>query len=138
VVLPHRIEMGTMWSPFFLLASRGGFGRHPRCLDYSIRSYAARADTNTLGFAVHHGSHSLQIGKPTPLGLVVGMTDIVTSHGSLATDFADAGHMRATLKLNFEKKLMTQQATYAGPEVQGLDQQLTEPNIGESDKCLLR
>ncbi len=112
--------MGTEWSPFFLLASRGEFSCNPGCFDHPIRSDTAGANTNSLGFAIHHGSHSLQIGKPTPLGLVVGMTDVVASPGSLATNLADAGHMRATLKLNFKKRLTTQQPTYARPIVQGL------------------
>jgi hypothetical protein len=126
VVLPHENQMGTQRSPFFLLASRGEFGWYPRRFDHSIRSYATRADANTLGLAVHQGSHSLQIGKPTPLGFVVGVADIVSSPGSLATDFANTGHMYATLTLNFEKKLTTQQATYSRPGVQGLERQRTE------------
>ncbi len=93
-------KMGTEWSPFFLIACRGDFGGHPWCFDHPIRSDATGANTNSLGFTIHQGSHSLQIGKPTSLGFVVGMTDIIASRGSLATNLTDAGHMRATLKLN--------------------------------------
>jgi hypothetical protein len=118
--MPPRNQMGTQRSPFFLLASRGEFGHHPRRLSHPIRSNTTGADANTLGLAVNHGSHSLQIGKPTTLGLIVGMTDIVASPGSLATNLADAGHKSTTLKLNFEKKLTTQQATYAKLFIQGL------------------
>ena len=105
MVSPHRNEMGTFWSPFFLLASRGQFGGDPRRFYHLIRSYTASTDTNTLGFAVDHGSHSLQIGKPTSLHFVVGMTDIVASAGSFTTNLADAGHIRATLKLDSREKL---------------------------------
>ncbi len=129
MVLPPENRMGTQRSPFFLLASGCEFGRHPRCFGHAIRSDATRADSNTLGFAVHDGSHSLQIGKPTPLGFIVGVADIVSSRGSLATDFANSGHMYATLTLNFVKKLMTQQATYVRSEVQGLEPQPTELNF---------
>jgi len=121
VVMPLENQMGTLWSPFFLLASRGELGWPPRCFSHLIRSDATRTNTNTFGFAVHHGSHSLQVGKPTSFGLIVGMTDIVASSGSLATNLTNAGHMRATQQLNFKKKVTTQQATYAGPEVQGLN-----------------
>ncbi len=63
-------------------------------------------------------------GKPTSLGFVVGMTDIVSGRRSFATDLTDAGHMRATLKLNSNyEKLMTQQATQARPFLQGLSLQ---------------
>ena len=112
--------MGTLWSPFFLLASRGEFGRNPRCFGHPIRSNTTGADANTFGLAIHQCSHSLQIGKPTSLGFVVGMADIIASLGSLATNLTDAGHMRATLKLNSKKKLTTQQATQARPFLQGL------------------
>ena len=114
-------EMGTEWSPFFLLGCCGSFGGNPRCFDHPIRSDAACANPNSLGFAVYQGSHSLQIGQPTSLGFVVGMTDIVAGRRSLATDLTDAGHMLATLKLNSGyEKLTTQQATQARPFLQGL------------------
>jgi hypothetical protein len=114
-------EMGTEWSPFFLLACRDGFGAYPWRFDHPIRPDTTGANTNALGFPIHDGSHALQIGKPTSLGSVVGMTDIVASSGSLATNLTNAGHMRATLKLNFGyEKLTTQQATQARPFLQGL------------------
>jgi len=113
-------EMGTEWSPFFLLACRSEFGGYPGCFDHPVRSDTAGANTNSLGLTVYQRSHSLQIGKPTSLGFVVGMTDIIASLGSLATNLTDAGHMRATLKLNSKKKLTTQQATQARPFLQGL------------------
>ena len=111
-------KMGTDWSPFFLLACRGEFGSAPGCFDHPIRSDAADTNTNALGLAIHNGSHALQIGEPTPLGFIVGMTDIVASPGSLATNLADAGHMRATRTLNFKEKITTKKATYTGPMVQ--------------------
>lgn len=114
-------EMGTEWSPFFLLGCCGRLGSHPRSFGHPIRSDATSAHANSFGFTVHKGSHSLQIGKPTSLGFVVGMTDIVAGRRSLATNLTDAGHMRATLKLNSSyEKLMTQQATQARPFLQGL------------------
>ena len=116
-----KTEMGTEWSPFLLLGCRGSFGGHPRCFDHPIRSNATSANANSFGFTIHQGSHSLQIGQPTSLRFVVGMTDIVSGRRSFATDFTDAGHMRATLKLNSNyEKLMTQQATQVGPFLQGL------------------
>ena len=121
MVLPRRIQMGTEWSPFFLLAGFGEFDGAPWCFDHPIRSNATRANANSLGFAVDNGSHSLQIGKPTSFGFVVGMADVVASPGSLATNLADAGHMRATLKLNSKENITTQKATYAKPFVQVLD-----------------
>lgn len=114
-------EMGIEWSPFFLLGGCSAFSGHPWRFDHPIRSNATCANTNSLGFAIHQGSHSLQIGKPTTPGLVIGMTNIIASRGSLTTNLTDAGHMRATLKLNSKyEKLMTQQATQAKPILQGL------------------
>ena len=96
--------MGTLWSPFFLLASRGEFGRNPRCFGHPIRSNTTSADANTFGLAIHQCSHSLQIGKPTSLGLIIGMTDIVASPGSLATNLADAGHIKRYSNVEFQEK----------------------------------
>ena len=114
-------KMGTEWSPFFLFACRGDFDGDPWCFSHPIRSDATSANTNSLGLTIYYGSHSLQIGKPTSFGFVVGMTDIVASAGSLATNLTDAGHICVTLKLNSKYEILTtQQATQARPFLQGL------------------
>ena len=113
-------KMGTEWSPFFLLGCCSSLGGYPWRFDHPIRSDATSANTNSLRFTIHDGSNSLQIGKPTSLGFIVGVTDIIASRWSFATNLTNAGHMRATLLLNFRKKLTTQQATQAKPFLQGL------------------
>ena len=53
---------------------------------------ALSAYENPLCLAARAGTDSLQIGLPDPLGLIIGMTDVVSDGPSLATDCADSCH----------------------------------------------
>ena len=56
------------------------------------RSDTLRANPNSTGNATHDGTHSLEIGIPTAVGLVVSVAHIVPEDRSLATDFTHSGH----------------------------------------------
>ena len=53
---------------------------------------AIRADENTSRLAVHPRLYLLQIGPPAPLGLIVGVADVVSYRASLAADGTDSCH----------------------------------------------
>jgi hypothetical protein len=52
----------------------------------------ASADLEPLDFALHEGAEGHEVGKPAPLGHVVGVTDLVAHGGALSTDVATLSH----------------------------------------------
>lgn len=55
-------------------------------------SEAACADPNAFGLTVDQGSDWLQVGLEDSLGLVIGMTDIMTGLATFATEIAGECH----------------------------------------------
>ena len=94
----------------------------PRSLDDPIGLEATGTHANLPGRPVHEGPHVLQVRKPAPPGLVVGVAYSVAGHGSLTTDIADAGHklkkpkfeLCRTIFIHNLRKLLTQGVSLKG------------------------
>ena len=65
----------------------GGFGD-------LARTDAAGAHSDVFRLAVHQRAHTLDVGQPTPLGHVVGVRDIASTHRAFAADFTSLRHRR--------------------------------------------
>jgi hypothetical protein len=95
---------------------RGSFGlkKFPRTSDRCQTAYGIRtpaflgdlgdaagadaggANSQRLSRALNEGTDTPQIGVPTALGHVVGVTDPVAVNGRFSTDFANLGHFNTS------------------------------------------
>ena len=96
--VPTVTKNGDPVVPIFLtdriaVGMSGGRGADPSWgFDHLARADARRARADTLGGPVNHGAHSLEVGVPASIGLVVGVAHVVSERGSLAANIADSSH----------------------------------------------
>lgn len=55
---------------------------------FIIRTQAAGAQVESFGFAFDHDRGWMNIGHPAPLGMALGMADIISVERSLTADIA--------------------------------------------------
>jgi len=62
------------------------------CFGDLARADAPRAGFDVLRPAIHHRSHAVEIGQPSPLAHVVGVGDLAACNRPLAADFTSLRH----------------------------------------------
>ena len=56
----------------------------------------AGAHLQVLRSPIHHRAYTLEIGKPSPFGYIVGVGDVAPSHRALAADFTSLRHSNSS------------------------------------------
>jgi hypothetical protein len=73
-------------------------------LDYLAGANTCRAHPRAPVSAVENDTYSLQIRVPSSFGDVVGMTDVVSKDGALATDITACCHRTPPISLTQKRK----------------------------------
>ena len=69
-------------------------GLNAGCFGDLARADAPRAGLDVLRPAIHHRSHAVEIGQPSPFAHVVGVGDLAACNRPLAADFTSLRHCR--------------------------------------------